>query len=73
MTDVELVHGAATRVPAGDLAGRVKNAMAERGVLIGTSGGHANVLKIRPPLCITSDVTRRIVATQDEVLTALRG
>ena len=38
-----------------DLAARVKDEMAERGVLIGTTGRHGNVLKIRPPLCITRD------------------
>jgi 4-aminobutyrate aminotransferase-like enzyme len=53
MTGVELVLDPATRAPAGDLASQVKNDMAEGGVLIGTSGRHGNVLKIRPPLCIT--------------------
>jgi 4-aminobutyrate aminotransferase-like enzyme len=70
MTGVELVHDAATREPAGDLAGRVKNEMAERGVLIGTAGRHGNVLKIRPPLCITRDEARLIVETLNEVLRA---
>ena len=55
MTGVELVRDRDTREPAGDLAARVKDEMAERGVLIGTTGRHGNVLKIRPPLCITRE------------------
>ena len=68
MTGVELVHDRTTREPAGDLAGHVKDAMAERGVLIGTAGRHGNVLKIRPPLCITRDEAAVIVDTLAGVL-----
>jgi 4-aminobutyrate aminotransferase-like enzyme len=39
-----------TGEPAPDLASAVQNGMRERGVLIGTTGRHGNVLKIRPPL-----------------------
>ena len=68
MTGVELVHDRVTREPDGSLAARAKDEMAERGVLIGTTGRHGNVLKIRPPLCITDDEARLIVTTLDEVL-----
>jgi 4-aminobutyrate aminotransferase-like enzyme len=68
MTGVELVTDRASREPAGDLAKRVKDEMAERGVLIGTTGRHGNVLKIRPPLCITRDDAALIVASLDRVL-----
>lgn len=54
--------------PAGDIASRVKDAMAERGVLIGTSAREGNVLKIRPPLCITRDEAGLIVAALDATL-----
>ncbi|HSJ00230.1 MAG TPA: aspartate aminotransferase family protein, partial [Patescibacteria group bacterium] len=67
MTGVELV-GADVGSPASELASRVKNAMAERGVLIGTSGRRGNTLKIRPPLCITRDEAGMIVDTLDAVL-----
>jgi 4-aminobutyrate aminotransferase-like enzyme/Ser/Thr protein kinase RdoA (MazF antagonist) len=70
MIGVELVHDPATREPAGDLAARVKDAMAERGVLIGTSGRHRNVLKIRPPLSITPDEAKIIISTLAGVLDA---
>jgi acetylornithine aminotransferase/acetylornithine/N-succinyldiaminopimelate aminotransferase len=70
MTGVELVRDRATREPFGELAGRVKDKMAERGLLIGLTGRHGNVLKIRPPLCITRDEAGLIVATLDVVLSA---
>ena len=68
MTGVELVRDVETREPAGDVAARVKDAMAERGVLIGTTGRLGNTLKIRPPLCVTRDETAQIVSTLDAVL-----
>jgi 4-aminobutyrate aminotransferase-like enzyme/Ser/Thr protein kinase RdoA (MazF antagonist) len=68
MTGVELVRDRVTREPPEDVAARTKDAMAERGVLIGTTGRHGNVLKIRPPLCVTHDEARLIVTTLDEVL-----
>ena len=66
MTGVELVEGSGR--PASELASRVRNALAERGILIGTSGRDGNVLKIRPPLCISRDEARLIVDALDEVL-----
>jgi 4-aminobutyrate aminotransferase-like enzyme/Ser/Thr protein kinase RdoA (MazF antagonist) len=68
MTGVELVDDEATRGPASELAGRVKDEMAEHGVLIGTSGRAGNTLKIRPPLCITRDEAGLIVTTLERVL-----
>lgn len=69
MTGVELVGPDGT--PATDLAARVKDEMAERGVLIGTSAREGNVLKIRPPLCITRDEVELIVTRLEEVLAHL--
>ena len=67
MIGVELIEGDG-RSPASALASRVKDAMAERGVLIGTSGRSGNILKVRPPLCITRDEAGFIVDALDEVL-----
>lgn len=36
-----------------DAASRIVNGLRERGVLIGIAGQRADVLKIRPPLCVT--------------------
>ena len=71
MTGVELIDDADDRRPAGDFAGQVKDDMRERGVLIGTSGRDGNVLKIRPPLCITGDEAGLIARRLDEVLSGL--
>jgi 4-aminobutyrate aminotransferase-like enzyme len=70
MTGVELVRDPATREPDPDLAGRVKDEMAEAGVLIGTTGRLKNVLKIRPPLPITADETDLIVHALTTVMEA---
>ena len=68
---VELVVDRGTREPDGDLAARVKDEMRERGVLVGTTGRHGNVLKIRPPLAITADEAATIATRLGEVLTDL--
>ncbi len=73
MTGVELVLDRASREPATDLAKRVKDEMAERGVLIGTTGRAGNTLKIRPPLCLTDDEADLIVTTLAAVLEDLSG
>jgi 4-aminobutyrate aminotransferase-like enzyme len=49
LAGVALVE-AATGEPDAVLAGGVQDGMRDRGVLIGTTGRHGNVLKIRPPL-----------------------
>ncbi|HEX5039330.1 MAG TPA: aminotransferase class III-fold pyridoxal phosphate-dependent enzyme [Candidatus Limnocylindria bacterium] len=71
MTGVELIDEPDGRQPAGDLASRVKDEMRERGVLIGTAGRHGNILKIRPPLCITRDEAALITQRLQDVLTDL--
>ena len=48
LTGVELVD--AEGAPDAALAGRMKNRLRERGVLVGTTGPAGNVLKVRPPL-----------------------
>ena len=65
---VELVVDPQTREPDRELAARVKDEMRERGVLIGTTGRNGNILKIRPPLAITSDDASIISTTLDAVL-----
>jgi 4-aminobutyrate aminotransferase-like enzyme/Ser/Thr protein kinase RdoA (MazF antagonist) len=47
---IELVKNRRTLEPATTEAADVVNRMRERGVLIGTEGAFANVLKIRPPM-----------------------
>jgi 4-aminobutyrate aminotransferase-like enzyme len=70
MIGVELVTDDGRRDPDPESAARVREALAERGVLIGTSGQAGNTLKIRPPLSIRREEAELIVSTLDEVLGA---
>ncbi len=70
MIGVELVTDDPRREPSPDRAASVREAMAEAGVLIGTSGRDGNTLKIRPPLSIRHDEAELIVSALDEVLGA---
>ncbi len=65
---VELVRDRGTREPAIAEAGVVLNGMREHGVLVGTTGRHGNVLKIRPPLVISGEEAEVLVGTLDQVL-----
>lgn len=51
---VEIVRDRGSKAPDGAAAGRVKAALRARGVLVGTTGEHENILKIRPPLAFTA-------------------
>ena len=57
--------------PDRELAARVQDEMRERGVLVGTTGRHGNILKIRPPLAITADEAGVIPTRLGQVLTDL--
>ena len=57
--------------PDPELAARVLDAVCDRGVLIGSTGPHDNVLKVRPPLVVTSGEADQIVAAIGEALAAL--
>ena len=69
----ELVHDRETREPAPDIAGRVINAMRDRGVLMGKTGIHGNVLKIRPPMPFSRANAELLIGTLDEVLGEVGG
>jgi 4-aminobutyrate aminotransferase-like enzyme/Ser/Thr protein kinase RdoA (MazF antagonist) len=56
------------RVPAAARAGRVTEAMRERGILISATGPAGNVLKIRPPLVFQREHADLLLQTLDEVL-----
>ncbi|WP_456300236.1 aspartate aminotransferase family protein [Roseomonas populi] len=65
---VELVRDRGTKEPATAETGRLVNALRERRVLISASGPGANILKIRPPLCLTREQADLFLDTVDEVL-----
>ena len=68
MLGVELVKDRKTKEPAKAEAGNVMELARQRGLLIGRGGLHGNVLRIKPPMCLTKDDADFIVDCLDEVL-----
>ena len=54
--------------PARELASRVLDGARDRGVIIGSTGRHSNVLKVRPPLVVGPAEADMIVAAIDDSL-----
>ncbi|MDJ0911576.1 MAG: aminotransferase class III-fold pyridoxal phosphate-dependent enzyme [Woeseiaceae bacterium] len=52
---VDLVTDRDTRAPATAEAARIINALRNNGVLTSTIGKHANILKLRPPMCLARE------------------
>jgi 4-aminobutyrate aminotransferase-like enzyme len=65
---VELVKDRYTLEPATAEAADVVNRMRDRGILLGTDGPFANVLKIRPPMPFSRENAADLAAALDEVL-----
>ena len=70
LTGVELVRDG-TAQPDDTLASDVKNGMRARGVLIGSTGPHDNVLKVRPPLVFGDEHIPVVVEALDATLRSL--
>ncbi|MGD2251488.1 MAG: aminotransferase class III-fold pyridoxal phosphate-dependent enzyme [Anaerolineales bacterium] len=71
LVGVELVRDRDTREPAAEQAARVLDLMREQRVLIGRTGPHANVLKIRPPLVFESKHADLLIGALDTSLAKL--
>jgi 4-aminobutyrate aminotransferase-like enzyme len=71
LVGVELVRDRDTQEPAADEAARVLDLMREQRVLIGRTGPHANVLKIRPPLVFESKHADLLIGALDTSLAKL--
>ena len=65
---IELVTDPSTREPDGARARAVRDRMRQLGVLVGTTGRHGNVLKIRPPLALDETHVPTLVAALERAL-----
>ncbi|GLK72020.1 aspartate aminotransferase family protein [Ancylobacter dichloromethanicus] len=56
------------RGPAPEIAKGLINGLRHHGILIGAAGRYGNVLKIRPPLCVTTEHVDTLVDAMEELL-----
>ena len=70
MLGVELVRDPASKEPATALAAEVVETCRQRGLLLGKGGLSGNVLRIKPPMCLTKDDADFLVDCLDEALTS---
>ena len=68
MLGAELVRDRTTKEPANAETARVLELAKERGLVIGKGGLAGNVLRIKPPMCITKADADFLVECLDEVL-----
>ena len=73
MIGVELVQDRVTKEPAPDLALRLLDGAKNHGLIAGKGGLHANVIRICPPLIITTSDVDAAVDVLDAVLTEITG
>lgn len=73
MLGVELVCDPRSKEPATSLTADVVELARERGLIIGKGGLFGNVLRIKPPMCITRDDADFLVDCLDEVLALLEA
>jgi alanine-glyoxylate transaminase/(R)-3-amino-2-methylpropionate-pyruvate transaminase len=73
MLGVELVRDRDTKEPATKEAADVLELCKERGLLVGKGGLHGNVLRIKPPMCLTKDDADFLAECLDEVLGIVAG
>jgi alanine-glyoxylate transaminase/(R)-3-amino-2-methylpropionate-pyruvate transaminase len=71
MLGVELVRDRQSKEPANTETTEILERTRQRGLLLGKGGLYGNVLRIKPPMCITRDDADFIVDCLDEVLTSL--
>lgn len=71
MLGVELVKDRQTKEPAKLEAVEVLEGCKKRDVLIGKGGLHGNVLRIKPPMCISKDDADYMADVLDEVFTEI--
>jgi alanine-glyoxylate transaminase/(R)-3-amino-2-methylpropionate-pyruvate transaminase len=70
---VELVRDRVSKEPASTETADVLELSRARGLLLGKGGLHGNVLRIKPPMCLTTDDADFLADCLDEVLTVVRA
>jgi 4-aminobutyrate aminotransferase-like enzyme len=65
---VELVSDPETREPDAPRVRQVRETMKNAGVLVGTTGPHGNILKVRPPLALRPEHVPILVGALDAAL-----
>jgi 4-aminobutyrate aminotransferase-like enzyme/Ser/Thr protein kinase RdoA (MazF antagonist) len=65
---IELVRDRNTLEPAAEEATQIIERMRDRGILLSIDGPLYNVLKIKPPICLTEEDADHLVGTLDDVL-----
>lgn len=73
MLGIELVDDRKTKAPATKGTAQVLELTRDRGLLLGKGGYHGNVLRITPPMCITTDDADFIADCLDEVFGIVEG
>ncbi len=73
MLGAELVRDHVTKEPASNETADVLEACKDRGLLVGKGGLFGNVLRIKPPMCLTKDDADFLADCLDEVLGGLAG
>lgn len=68
MLGVELVRDRVSKEPASTETAEVHELCKDRGLLVGKGGLYGNVLRIKPPMCLTTDDADFLVDCLDEVL-----
>ena len=68
MLGVELVRDRTTKEPANTEAADLLEECKTRGLLLGKGGLYGNVLRIKPPMCITKSDADFLVDCLDEVM-----
>ena len=71
MLGVELVRDRVSKEPATTETADLLELCKERGLLLGKGGLFGNVLRIKPPMCLTNDDADFLVDCLDEVLTLI--
>lgn len=68
MLGLELVRSKQDKKPFPELASHIQNELKENGIIVGTDGPVANVIKIKPPICFTKENADSLAGNIDKIL-----